>query len=135
MRYCDLEDNKRFGRLEFAIGADVTQEFRKAVAEVSEADWQPLYRKVKGQKQETGRQWAEVCFVPNKIGHSKKGPAYRYLATREDLKQAELPGVDKGDEEYLFPVMQLKGQRYKVFGIVTNMDWAGQELIEWLYER
>jgi hypothetical protein len=24
MRYCDLEDNKRFGKIEFAIGADVT---------------------------------------------------------------------------------------------------------------
>jgi hypothetical protein len=43
--------------------------------------------------QERGRQWAEVCFVPNKIGHSKNGPAYRYLATREELKQVELPGV------------------------------------------
>lgn len=135
MRYCDLEDNKRFARIEFALGADVTQEFRKAVSEVLEEDWQPLYREVNGQMQETGRQWAEVCFVPNKIGHSKKGPEYRYLATREELRQAELPGVQKSDEEYLFPVMQLEGQRYKVFGIVTNMDWAGQELIPWLYER
>jgi len=82
MRYCDHKDNKRFGRIEFAIGADVTQEFRKAVAEVPEKDWRSFYRKVNGQMQETGRQWAEVCFVPNKIGHSKKGPAYRYLATR-----------------------------------------------------
>ena len=135
MRYCDLEDKKRFGRIEFAIGADVTPEFRRAVAEVLEEDWMPFYREVDGQLQETGRQWAEVCFVPNKIGHSKNGPAYRYLATREELKQAELPGVEKSDEEYLFPVMRLKGQRYKVFGIVTNMDWAGQELIPWLYER
>lgn len=135
MRYCDLEDNKRFGQIEFAIGADVTQEFRKAVSEVPEEDWQPLYREINGQMQETGRQWAEVCFVPNNIGHSKKGPAYRYLATREELRQAELPGVQKRDEEYLFPVMRLKGQRYKVFGTVTNMDWAGQELIPWLYER
>jgi hypothetical protein len=135
MRWCDLKDNKRFGRIEFAIGADVTQEFRKAVSEVAEGDWQPLYREVKGEMKETGRQWAEVCFVPNKIGHSKNGPIYRYLATREELKQGELPGVEKSDEEYLFPVMQLKGQRYKVFGIVTNMDWAGQDLIPWLYER
>jgi len=126
MRYCDLTDNKHVGRIE---------EFRKAVSEVLEEDWRTLYREVNGQKQETGRQWAEVCFVPNKIGHSKNGPAYRYLATREELKQAELPGVQKSDEEYLFPVMRLKGQRYKVFGIVTNMDWAGQELIPWLYER
>jgi hypothetical protein len=25
--------------------------------------------------------------------------------------------------------------RYKVFGIATNMDWYGQELIEWHYKR
>lgn len=135
MSWCDLTENKRFGKIEFAIGADVTPEFRKAVLEVSEGDWQPLYREVNGQRQETGRQWAEVCFVPNKIGHSKKGPEYRYLASREELKQRELPGMEKSDQEYLFPVMQIKGRRYKVFGIVTNMDWGGQELITWLYER
>jgi len=135
MRYCDPNDNKRFGKIEIAIGADVRPEFRKAVLEVPEEDWMPFYREVNGQMQETGRQWAEVCFVPNNIGHSKNGPAYRYLATREALKQADLPGMEKSDEEYLFPVMRLKGQRYKVFGIVTNMDWAGQELVEWLYER
>ncbi len=135
LRYCDEKDNKRFGRIEFAIGCDVTQEFRRAVAEVSEKDWKPLYREVDGKLQETGRQWAEVCFVPCKIGHSKKGPEYRYLATREELKQSELPGIEKSDEEYLFPVMRMQNQRYKVFGIVTNMNWAGDVLIPWLYER
>lgn len=37
-RYCDREENKRFGKIEFAIGADVTPEFRKAVLEVREED-------------------------------------------------------------------------------------------------
>ena len=135
LRYCDEEDNKRFGRIEFAIGCDVTQDFRKAVAEIPEEEWHMLYRKVKGEMKETGRQWAEVCFVPNKIGHSKKGPQYRYLATREELKQTELPGMEKSDNEYLFPVMRIKERRYKVFGIVTNMDWPGEELIPWLNQR
>jgi hypothetical protein len=135
MGWCDLKDNKRFGKIEFAIGADVTPEFRKAVLEVQEEDWRPLYREVNGRLEATGRQWAEVCFVPNKIGHSKKGPEYRYLATREELKQAELPSMEKSDSDYLFPVMRIRERRYKVFGIVTNMEWAGQELITWLYER
>ena len=113
----------------------MTQEFRKAVAEVPEKDWTPFYREVNGKLQETQRQWAEVCFVPNKIGHSKKGPAYRYLATREEVKQPELPSMEKSDEEFLFPVMRMKDLRYKVFGIVTNMDWAGDVLIPWLYQR
>lgn len=135
LRYCDEENNKRFGRIEFAIGCDVTQEFRRAVAAVSEREWMPLYREVNGELQKTERQWAEVCFVPSKIGHSKKGPEYRYLATREELKQTELPGMEKSDNEYLFPVMRMRDQRYKVFGVVTNMDWGGDLLIPWLYQR
>lgn len=135
LRYCGEGKNERFGRIEFAIGCDVTREFRKAVLEVPESDWHSLYRTVKGEKQETGRQWAEVCFVPAAIGHSKNGAAYRYLATREALRQAELPGMNKKDEEYPFPVMGMQGIRYKTFGIVTNMDWTGDELIPWLYAR
>jgi len=135
LRYCDTEDNKRFGKIEFAIGCDVTREFRKAVLEVKEEDWQSLLREVNGKSVETGRQWAEVCFVPNKIGHSKKGLEYRYLATREELKQPELPGMEKTEEELPFPTMLIQDQRYKVFGIVTNMDWAGALLIPWLYQR
>jgi hypothetical protein len=105
------------------------------VLEVKEEDWQSLLREVNGKSVETGRQWAEVCFVPNKIGHSKKGLEYRYLATREELKQPELPGMEKTEEELPFPTMLIQDQRYKVFGIVTNMDWAGALLIPWLYQR
>jgi hypothetical protein len=135
LRYCDEENNKRFGRIEFAIGCDVIKAFRKAVAEVHEKDWMPIYREINGKLMETGKQWAEVCFVPAAIGHSKKGPAYRYLATREELKQSELPSMEKSDEEFLSPVMRMKERRYKVFGIVTNMDWAGDVLIQWLHQR
>src|SRR5208337_1347744 len=135
LRYCEEENNKRFGPIEFAIGCDVVKEFQKAVAEVPEKDWTPFYREVNGEMQETGRQWAEVCFVPSKIGRSKNGPTYRYLATREELKQAELPRMEKRDEDFLFPVMRMKERRYKVFGIVTNMDWSGEVLIKWLHQR
>lgn len=135
LRYCDEQDNKRFGRIEFAIGCDMIQAFRKAVAEVPEKEWMPLYREINGRAMETGKQWAEVCFVPAAIGHSKKGPAYRYLATREELKQPELPSMEKSDEDFLFPVMRMKERRYKVFGIVTNMDWSGDVLIPWLHQR
>lgn len=135
LRYCDEDNNKRFGRIEFAIGCDVTQEFRRAVSEVGEVAWNPFYRMVNGKPEKTGRQWAEVCFVPNKICSSKKGMGYRYLATREELKQEELPGMEKSDESYLFPVMRMKESRYKVFGIVTNMNWSGDLLVPWLYQR
>lgn len=135
LRYCEMGENERFRRIEFAIGCDVTPEFKKAVFEVPESQWQPVTKKVKGQDVDTGKQWAEVCFVPNAIGHSKNGPAYRYIATREVMEeQLTLSGIED-DKQYPFPTMPMKESKYKVFGIVTNMDWHGNELIRWLYER
>ncbi len=37
--------------------------------------------------------------------------------------------------ELPFPTMGIKNRRYKVFGMVTNMDWEGERLIHWLHER
>jgi hypothetical protein len=40
------------------------------------------------------------------------------------------------DEKALpFQSMFKDSIKYKVFGIATNMDWDGQELIEWHYKR
>ena len=75
LRYCDEEKNKRCGRIEFTVGCDVSAEFKKAVLEVAEEDWTVLKKRERsGELTETSRQWAEVCFVPNAIGHSKRGP-------------------------------------------------------------
>jgi hypothetical protein len=82
LRYCEKGDNKRFGRIEFAIGVDVTKEFKKAVAEVEESEWKPFFKEIQGEKRKTRVEWAEVCFVPNAIARSKSDPVYRYLATR-----------------------------------------------------
>ena len=121
--------------IEFAIGCDVTKEFKKAVAQIEASRYIGIYKTAYGRKYATGVEWAEVCFVPNAIGHSKKGPAYRYLAKREALdKQQELPGMDR-QVELPFPTMEIKNRKYKVFGMVTNMDWEGEELIHWLHER
>ena len=46
-----------------------------------------------------------------------------------------LPGMEEGERKLPFQTMHKGGVRYKVFGIVTNMDWNGQELIEWHYKR
>jgi hypothetical protein len=43
--YCGEGKDARFGVIEFAVSADVTEEFRKAVRAVADADWQPLYRR------------------------------------------------------------------------------------------
>ena len=135
LRYCAMGNNERFGRIEFVVGCDVTPEFKRAVAEVPESGWKPLMKKVNGEEVKTGKEWAEVCFVPNAIGHSKKGPEYRYLATREAIsEQLSLPGMDD-DKQYSFPTMVTQGTRYKTFGIVTNMDWEGNSLVGWSYRR
>ncbi len=125
LRYCEMGENRRFGRLEFAVGCDVTPAFKQAVAEVEESAWREL-------PGESGREWAEVCFVPNAVGHSKRGLEYRYLATREVLPQDDLPGLQR---ELPFPTLTWNTKRYKVFGLVTNMFWEGEELIPWLYQR
>jgi hypothetical protein len=135
LKYCANGENNRFGAIEFAIGCNVTKEFKKAVAQVEESEWKPIYKTAYGVKYKTGAEWAEVCYVPNKIGSSKKCPEYRYLAKREVLdKQQELPCIDY-QIELPFPTMDIKDRRYKVFGIVTNMDWEGEKLIHWLHER
>jgi len=135
LKYCAMGKNKRFGIIKFAIGCDVTLEFKKAVSEVPDNEWTPLYREENGEKIRTGKEWAEVCFVPSAIGHSKKGAEYRYLATREAMEdQLIIPGTIEGKEEP-FPTLATGSKKYKVFGIVTNMDWDGQDLIPWLYKR
>jgi hypothetical protein len=134
LRYCEKGENKRFGRIEFAIGVDVTKEFKKAVAEVEESEWTPVYKEIKGQMRKTTAEWAEVCFVPNAIARSKDDPVYRYLATRELLEQPELPGMER-EVELPFPTMSMEKKRYKLFGIVSNRDLGGNELIHWLHKR
>ena len=46
LRYCAEGRDERFGVIEFAVGVDVTPEFRRAVAQVAEEDWHPLYRRL-----------------------------------------------------------------------------------------
>ena len=56
-------------------------------------------------------------------------------ATRELMaEQLIIPGTIE-DREDPFPTMAMDSNKYKVFGIVTNMDWDGQDLIPWFYQR
>ncbi|HYW76921.1 MAG TPA: IS1380 family transposase [Gammaproteobacteria bacterium] len=136
LRYCAEGKSERFGVIEFAIGADVTASFRQAVREVEEDQWHPVMRTDQdGNKHPTGQQWAEVCFVPDWAGRSKNGPAYRFVATRELLRQQmALPGHDE-TESAQDSVETPAGGRYKVRGIVTNRTIDGNELIAWYRQR
>jgi len=138
LKYCAEGVNERFGVIEYAVGVDVGDDFKKAVGEVGEDEWRPMNKLCGGEWVETGQQWAEVCYVPDWV-RSKHGPRYRYLATREPLRQLELPGVEQEQRKLPFPTMEL-GQAdekiaYKVFGVVTNRDLPGDEVIGWLRKR
>jgi len=130
LAYCDDGVSDRFGRIEFAVSCDVTAQFKAAVSQVPEGDWHPLERAEPGPRAATVREWAEVCFVPNKLCSSKRGREYRYLATRAVLAQPPLPGL--GAQLALpFPTLEMGSVYYKVFGVVTNREGDGGELIRW----
>ena len=135
LRYCAEGRDERFGVIGFAVGVDVTVEFRRAVSQVGEQEWQTLYRKVGEHRVDTGQQWAEVNFVPSWIAYSKKNPEYRFIAIREPLNEQPLPGMET-QLELPFPAMRLAdGGWHKVFGVVTNRDLPGDELIWWSRRR
>jgi hypothetical protein len=130
--YCGEGKNPRFGVIDFAIGADVTQPFRAAVLATPESEWKPLIRMLDGKPQVTDQEWAEICYVPNWAGYSRNRADYRFLAIREPLRQSHL-----GDETALpFPT-QTFGHKgiYKLFGTVTNRKGPGDQIIWWLRER
>ena len=79
--HCAEGRDERFGVIEFAVGVDVTAEFRRAVSDPRKTGI--VLHKPGSNRVETGQEWAEVNFVPNWIGHSKNSPEYRFMATRE----------------------------------------------------
>lgn len=134
MRYCAEGKNDRFGVIKFAIGCPVTPEFKKAVKELSEKDWQTYYHvDHDGNATLTNHEVAEVNFVPNWVSHKKSNPDYRYLAIRERLhhhdntaKKSDLP----------FQTIDCEGGRYKLFGLITNrFDLSASGVVQWNRER
>jgi hypothetical protein len=131
--YCD-DGAGPLGRIEFAVSCDVTPQFKAAAAQVPDTDWHPVFREAKGRQVKTGREWAEVCFVPNKLCSKKRGREYRYLATREVLAQQPLPGLSE-EVTLPFPTLDFDATTYKIFGVVTNRDLPGNDLILWHDQR
>jgi hypothetical protein len=130
--YCGEGKDSRFGVIEFAIAADVTEAFRLAVLTTAESEWKPLIRMFYGKPQQTDQEWAEIVYVPSWAGHSKKRADYRFLAIREPLR--ELPLGDQASLPFPTQAFGTKGT-YKLFGVVTNKKEAGDQVIWWLRER
>ena len=53
LKYCATGKNSRFSVIEFAIGCNVTKEFKQAVAQVAESEWKPMYKTAYGKKYKT----------------------------------------------------------------------------------
>lgn len=120
LSYCERGGNERFGRIEFTISAPVTDAFKKEVQRVPSGEWKTL---------DSRREWAEVGYVPTELA-SKKDLLYRYIAIREAVRQPVLPGT-----ELPFQAFMSEGTQYKLHGLVSTMDWRGERLINFAYER
>ena len=131
--YLDDGLDPRFGRIEFAVSADVSPELKAAAGQVPAEEWRPLPPGETGAAA-TEREWAEVCFVPHGISHKKRGREYRYLAIREPVRQPVLPGMEN-QIALPFPTMTFDGETYKVRALVTNMEGDGAALIRWSNQR
>ena len=129
LRYLAEGKNERFGVIDFAVGADVTQELKKEVSKLRKDAWHDLPR-LPG---EVAQQWAEVPFVSNASAHKKDAPLYRFIATREVLSVQPLPGMGA---ELPFPSMEFGGVgKCKLHVVVTNTQLSGPELIAWYRQR
>ena len=124
------EGRSPYGVIDFVVGVDRTSEFRRAVEEVPESEWQPLTRAADGTLLE---EYAEVVFVPNWAGHSMRAPDYRFVATRAPYRQQMLEGM----EEPGVPVVRGRGGTcYRFSGVVTNRhELSGDEVIAWYRAR
>lgn len=118
LAYCERGDS-RLGRVEFAISCPVTDAFKKEVQRVPSGEWKRL---------DHVREWAEVGYVPSEL--VGKDLLYRYIAIREVIRQPLLPGM-----ELPFQIFVSHGTQYKLRGLVSNMDWQGERLINFAYER
>ena len=133
--YCGEGKDPRFGVIEFAVsarrdGGVPSGGFGRDGKRSEAAD-----PEVEGEPQQTGQEWAEVCYVPDWAGHSRERADYRFLAIREPLRQLE-PG-NPGNTP-LYPLLtENLGRKgtYKLFGVVTNRKDAGDKVIWWLRDR
>ena len=113
--------------IEFTITAEKRKGFMEWIEAISETEWKPLMKPTEHRWVESGREWAEVHWVSARgTREFMDEHTYRYLVTRRTQVQWEMFQQDASFETTI-------SDRYEV--IVTNMDWFGDRLIRWHYER
>lgn len=104
------------GPIGFAISAVMSVELAAAVAQVPEKTWKTFATEADG----TLRQWAEVTFVPGEASEKKDSWPLRYVGLRL-LKAQGVLFADGSDRHH--------------HAVVTNLNWAGDRLLNWAREK
>jgi hypothetical protein len=123
----DLIDLLEERHVEFTITGEKRKGMLTWIEALPEAEWKPLMKITEHGVIASGREWTELAWVSaNGSQEQMRKRTHRYLVTRRTEEQWELYQSEAIEE------VTLK-ERYEV--IVTNMDWEGDRLIRWHYER
>lgn len=137
LAWCEREkEHPKYGRILFTVSADMSPELRAEIAKVS--SWTAETHTVGGIAKPTGREYAEVVFVPSAQAMlSDIKEPFVYIAIRERMgPQLSLLESGEAGVSLPFPVVTMSNIRYKVRAIVTNRrDEDLGQLIRWHYER
>jgi hypothetical protein len=104
------------GAIGLAVSAVMSPALKEALAQVQEKAWKTIQAEADG----TLRQWAEVVFVPGEPGEKKDSQPLRYVGLRLLKPQGSL-FADGSDRHH--------------HAVVTNLDWAGDRLLQWHREK
>jgi hypothetical protein len=118
----------------FAIGYVKTMEFREALQNLKDSEWEKVY----DAKGRLDYEVAEVMFVSNSEALIKSEP-YRHIAIRRRAKQGILPGLGANDGKLSDEeTMEIGGTAYHVHAIISNIwddDWSLERIVEWYNDR
>jgi hypothetical protein len=104
------------GKIGFAISASMSPALALEMSKIAGKDWQTYATENDG----TLRQWAEIPFVPGETGEKKDRQPLRYVGLRL-LKPQGLLFADGSDRHH--------------HAVVTNLEWAGERLLNWHREK
>ena len=109
--------------IDFAVTADMSESLTRCVLKIGESEWKSFTSAEGEAPTDEERQWAEVTdFVPGWArNHKKSGMPFRYIGIRVRSRQQDLLEDD--------------ATRWRHFAVVTNMNWAGQRLLQWHREK
>lgn len=126
----------KYGVIDFAVGVPVEATIKAEIAKLPESEWKRLQVRHKKTKEwcDTNYEWAEVVHVPNRVAARASNPGYRYIVTREALRQQPLPGTED-QLKFDFPTAVMNKQHYKLYAMATNRKEPGDEVIRWYRER